>query len=284
MALGRSRRNVLIIDSAMPCNRQTPHAHNLLTHDGKRPADIRNESLAEVLAYPTVRLQEGFVEQVTGTAGDFSVRAAAGDSFAAKRILLATGVRDIPLPIDGFEACWGISVLHCPYCHGYEVRDLPLGVIGNGDLGFEYARMVRHWTPSLTVLTNGPATFTPEQRTKLESHGVRIEERSIRAFNHNDGQLQAIRFEDGSESPFPAVFARAPISQHSSLAADLGCSFQTEGMFPDLIQADAFGRTSVPGISAAGDNCSPFRSLASAIGAGATAGAFLNNELIAASF
>lgn len=282
MALGRSRRKVLIIDSGLPCNRQTPHAHNLITHDGTPPAAIRQAALEQVLAYPGVRLVEGLATAASGEADRFRVRTAAGETFGAKRLLLATGVRDIPLPIDGFDACWGISVLHCPYCHGYEVRDMALGVIGNGDAGFEYARMVRNWSPELRLLSNGPASFTADQHAALQQLGVRLDERPIRAFAHQAGRLRAVQFDSGPELPLDAVFARGGIAQHSDIAQQLGCELQVGGMMPELIKIDAFGRSSVPGVSAAGDNCSPFRSLASAIAAGTTAGALLNNELIAA--
>jgi thioredoxin reductase len=284
MSLGRSRRKVLVIDSGRPCNRQTPHAHNLITHDGEPPAQIRQAALEQVLAYSTVQLLEGFAESVSGTSGEFVVKTAAGEAFESKRILLATGVRDTPLPIDGFAECWGISVLHCPYCHGYEVRDETLGVIGNGDMGFDYARLIRHWTPRLQLLTNGPATLSGEQREKLESQAVRIEERPIQAIRHQAGRMEAVVFDDGDELPLTAMFARGGIEQHSDIPARLELELQTDGMIPALIKVDAFGRTSMGGIMAAGDNCIPFRSLANAIGAGTTAGAFLNNELIVAEF
>lgn len=284
MALGRSRRSVLIIDSGKPCNRQTPHAHNLITHDGEPPAVIRKAALDQVLMYPTVKLIDAFATGVEGAIGEFIVATADAQQYRAQRVVLATGVRDIPLPVEGFAECWGISVLHCPYCHGYEVRDATLGVIGTGDHGFEYARMVRNWSPDLTVLTNGPATFTDEQMAKLRTHGVKIDERGLSAIIHENGEMSGVKFKDGGTLKLDAMFARGGIEQHSDIAAKLGCEFQTGGMVPELIKTDAFGHTSVAGVYAAGDNTMPMRSLANAISAGATTGAVLNNELIAAAF
>src|SRR5690606_24019090 len=118
MALGRSRRTVLIIDEGRPCNRQTPHAHNLITHDGDAPADIARRAKEQVLAYPTVRFIRDKALSAAGADGAFDVGTASDHAYRAKKLLLATGVRDLTPPIPGFAECWGISVLHCPYCHG----------------------------------------------------------------------------------------------------------------------------------------------------------------------
>ncbi len=284
MALGRSRRNVLIIDSGKPCNAQTPQAHNLIGHDGEAPSAITKKALEQVLHYPTVKLVAGNVVNITGESGKFRVVTEDGDEYQASKILLATGVRDIPLPIPGFAECWGISVLHCPYCHGYEVRDEPLGIIANGDIGFDFAGLIHHWSQQLSVFTNGTSSFSLEQRTRLNAHNIQIVETPISAIVHESGLLTHVEFQDQTRIPLKAIFARAESVQHSSIPENLGCTIYSEGHTKGLIQVNELGMTTVPGVYAAGDNSSPMRSLAAAIGMGSIAGAALNRELIKESF
>ena len=121
MALGRALKQVLIIDSHTPCNRQTPYSHNLITNDGKTPAEIASVAKQQVAAYPTVHFFNGLAVQGSGTNNAFKIKVASGETFSGDKLIFATGIKDIMPNIDGFSECWGISVLHCPYCHGYEV-------------------------------------------------------------------------------------------------------------------------------------------------------------------
>jgi thioredoxin reductase len=132
MALARAMRKVLIVDSGKPCNRQTPQSHNLITQDGATPAQIAAIAKEQVLAYPTVQFKNDMVTTISGSNNAFIIETAVGEKVRAGRVLFAAGIRDIMPPIDGFEACWGISVIHCPYCHGYEYRNEITGVLGNG--------------------------------------------------------------------------------------------------------------------------------------------------------
>jgi thioredoxin reductase len=219
MALGRSRRRVLLLDTGRPCNRQTPHSHNFLTQDGATPAALRAQALAEVQHYPTIELRAD--EALTASAlpgGGFRVETAAGARVTAARLLLATGVVDLLPALPGFAECWGISVLHCPYCHGYEVADQRLGVLGNGDMGFAFARLIHNWSRQLTLFTDGPATLSPEQQETLARHGITVEETPLAGFDHAQGQLRAVQLADGSARPLDAVFARVPFEQAGILA------------------------------------------------------------------
>lgn len=284
MTLGRSKRSVLIVDSGEPCNRQTPHAHNLITHDGSTPASIALKAKEQTLAYPTVQFVSAKATVLSGNDGSFTIQTSSGEAYHAKKVLLATGLRDVPLSIEGFAECWGISVLHCPYCHGYEVKDKTLAVIGNGDMGFEFTRLIHHWSNNLTVLTNGAPALTEEQSVKISTHGIQIISTPITRFVHQGGQIQHIVFEDGRTQSFDAVFSRSGRAHHSDLHTMIGCELASGGMYDGLIQTDDFARTSVAGIYAAGDNASPMRSLSSAMAAGNKAGAFINHDLIVASF
>ncbi|HEV7380061.1 MAG TPA: NAD(P)/FAD-dependent oxidoreductase, partial [Dyadobacter sp.] len=168
MSLGRAIRNVLIIDSGKPCNAQTPHSHNFLSRDGITPAELATIAREQVLAYPSVQILNGTATSVSGTNGNFVVGTEAGQEFHTRKVLFATGVRDLIPEIPGVRECWGISVIHCPYCHGYEVRNEKTGIWINGSATLEFASLIRNWTPELTILTNGEATFDADTFRKLD--------------------------------------------------------------------------------------------------------------------
>jgi thioredoxin reductase len=276
MTLGRSLKQVLIVDSQEPCNKQTPHSHNFITQDGEKPSEIAAKARLQVLAYPTVKMHSGLVVDLKGVTTDFIVKTEAGETFKAKKILFATGIVDQMLPVKGFGDCWGVSILHCPYCHGYEVRNKSLAVLANGDPGFDFSLFIHNWSEKLILLTNGKSTLRPEQIAKLKSKDIAIVETEISEFIQVHGQLQSVVFADGRQIALDAIFARVGFKQHSELPAQLGCTITEQG----FIQTDEFQATSIPGVYAAGDNCSPFRSVSGAAAAGTKAGAFLNKELI----
>jgi thioredoxin reductase len=276
MSLGRARRHVLILDTNRPCNRQTPHSHNFLTQDGATPAALRAQAIEQVRHYPTIELRADEALSATTTDGGFLVQTAAGTTIKAHKLVLATGITDLLPALPGFAECWGISVLHCPYCHGYEVADQRLGVIGNGDVGFDFARLIHNWSRQLTLFTNGPATLTAAQQAALARHHIAVVETPIGGLTHEQGQLRAVELTDGPPHPLDAVFARVPFELPGPLARQLGCAITEMG----YVQVDDFQRTSVPGVYAAGDNTTPMRAVAAAVAAGSKAGAVLNKELI----
>lgn len=284
MALGRSRRRVLIIDDHKPCNRQTPHSHNFITQDGQTPAAIAAAARQQVSNYPTISWLDTRATGAERVAEGIAIHTEASATVTAKKLLLATGVKDIALAVPGFEACWGISALHCPYCHGYEVRDEVLGIIAAGDMAFEYAKLIHHWSRRLTLFTNGAAGLLPEQMESLQAHGIAVVADEIAEMVHQDGYVQHLLMKDGTRHELKAVFGRGGIVLRDGIAASLGCALVTEGMAMGLIQADDMGKTSQPDIFAAGDNSNPMRSVAVAVAAGNKAGAFINRELIQEAF
>ena len=192
MALGRALRRVLIIDGSKPCNRQTPYSHNFITHDGDTPAEIAALANLQVRNYDTVKFFDGVATSGAKTDNGFEIQVASGEAFAGKKLIFATGIRDIMPGIAGFEACWGISVLHCPYCHGYEVRHEKTGILGNGELGFDITRLISNWTNNLTLFTNGTATLTAEQTKQFGRHRIRIIEKEVERMEHTNGYLENI--------------------------------------------------------------------------------------------
>jgi thioredoxin reductase len=280
MSLGRALRPVLVIDNGEPCNRQTPHSHNMLTQDGSVPAQIASLARMQVERYETLEFVNGTVVAGSEVDGGFRVSLADGTEYAARKLLLASGVRDIMPAVPGFAECWGITVLHCPYCHGYEVRGVKTGVLANGPQAFHMARLIQHWSGELTLYTNGPAVLESDEAAKLAEHGIAIDEREIAQLVQTGGQLKSISFKDGSRELLGTLFARIPFEQSCSVPAKLGTVIAESG----LISVDEMQRTSVPGVYAAGDNCWGLRSVATAIGAGNKAGAFINHELIGEDF
>lgn len=276
MALGRALKNVLIIDSGKPCNAQTPHSHNFITQDGETPQAIASKAKEQVAQYKTIEFYSGLAVDASKTGSGFSITTQNGETFGAKKLVFATGVRDIMPEIKGAAACWGISMIHCPYCHGYEVRNEKTGILANGEMGFEFSKLINNWTKELTLFTNGKSTLTAEQTSRLKAKGIEVDEREIDAFEHRNGYLEQVQFKDGSTLQLKAMYAKLPFKQHSDLPKKLGCKISDLG----FIEVDAFQKTSVPGIYACGDNVTPMRSVANAVGAGTLTGAMLSRELI----
>lgn len=276
MALGRALRQVLIIDSGKPCNAQTPHSHNFLTQDGETPRAIAEKARQQVEKYETVSFHSGLAVRGEKTGSGFEITTESGAVFTAKKLHFATGVKDLMPDIEGAAACWGISMIHCPYCHGYEVRNEKTGILANGEMAFHFTKLITNWTKDLTVFTNGKSTLTAEQTAKLEEYGIPVIEHEIAAFDQNNGYIESVRFKDGSSAKLTAMYAKLPFAQHSDIPEKLGCAFNEQA----YIQVDEFQKTSVPGIYASGDNTTPMRSVASAVATGTLAGAMLNMELV----
>jgi thioredoxin reductase len=280
MALGRALRNVLVIDNANPCNKQTPYSHNFLTNDGKKPSEIARLSKEQVMMYLTVNFFEGLVISAGKVENGFEMRVLSGEIFTGRKLVFATGIRDIIPEIPGFSESWGISVLHCPYCHGYEVRGEKTGVWANGDSAFEYAALISNWTNDLTLYTNGKSTLTNVQVSQLAKHSIKIVESEIERLEQSNGYIQNIVFKNGSKTSIAALYSRLPFVQHSGIPEAIGCEITSDG----YIKIDASQKTAVHGVFACGDNTSRLRTVANAVSMGTTTGLMVNKELIEEDF
>ncbi len=276
MALGRALKHVLIIDSGKPCNRQTPYSHNFITQDGKTPNEIATLAKQQVEKYDTVKFFSGIVNNGIKTKNGFAIQTTSGEAFSAKKLIFASGIRDIMQDIDGYTECWGISVIHCPYCHGYEVRNEKTGILGNGEYGFDFSTLISNWTKDLTLFTNGISTLTEEQAAKIKSNHIQIIQTEIEKLKHTNGHLQEIIFKDGTTFPLKALYARSPFEQHCTIPATLGCELNDEG----YIKVDHSQKTSIQGVFACGDSTSRIRTVANAVAMGTTAGMMANKELV----
>ena len=276
MALGRALRKVLIIDDGKPCNRQTPFSHNFLTNDGKSPTEIAALANLQVRRYETVKFFDGLATSGIKTGNGFEIQVASGETFAAKKLIFATGIRDMLPDIDGLAACWGISVIHCPFCHGYEVRNEKTGILGNGDHSYDFSSLILNWTKDLTLFTNGASTLTAEQTQRLEKHNISIVEKEVERLVHTNGLLQNIVFKDGSKFSPKALYAPASFEQHCPIPQLLGCELTDDG----YIKIDPFQETTVPGVFACGDNTTRMRTVANAVAMGTTAGMTVSKKII----
>ncbi|MCY0969999.1 NAD(P)/FAD-dependent oxidoreductase [Chryseobacterium wangxinyae] len=276
MALGRSLRKTLVIDNGKPCNIQTPHSHNFLTQDGSSPSEISTMAKKKVEEYETVQFQEGTAISAQKTDFGFEITTEKGERFSSKKLIIATGIADEIPNIKGFKESWGISLIHCPYCHGYEYKGKQTGIIANGDKAIHLSSLVKNLTDDVTILTRAKATFTDEQLQKLTRNNIEIIETEIIELEHENGYVKSIVFEDGKNLKFEAVYGAFPFTQHSDIPKSLGCDFTEFGH----IKTDQFQKTNVPGLFVCGDNSSMMRSVSSAVLTGSVAGAMVNMELV----
>lgn len=275
MALGRALRNVLIIDSGLPCNRQTPHSHNFITQDGEKPSVITEKAKKQVLKYSTVKFHNDLAINGKKIENGFNITTKSDKEFTTKKLIFATGLKDIMPDMKGFSECWGISVIHCPYCHGYEVKNEKTGVFANGDAAFHYAQLIRNWTKDLTIFTNGKSTLTQEQTDKINKHSIPIIDKEIAYLKHENGNVQQIVFKDNSVFGLKAIYSRPDFEQQCKIPETLGCEMTDQG----LLKVDMFQKTSVENIFACGDNASPLRAVSYAVATGSIAGGMVNNGL-----
>lgn len=275
MSLGRSLRNVLIIDNGKPCNRQTPHSHNFVTHDGKTPAEIAKLAKEDVEKYDTIQFYNGMVVKTKKTTEGFEVETSSSEKFYAKKLIIASGVKDMMPEIPGFAECWGISVIHCPYCHGYEVKNEITGILSNGDMAYEFSKLIFNLTKNLTLFTNGKASLSKEQIEKLNQNKIILNEDEIKEIKHENGVIQKLVFKNGEEVSLQALYAKIPFEQNINVSADLGCELTEQG----FIKVDMMQKTNIPGAFACGDNVTMMRSVANAVAQGSFAGAVVNKEL-----
>jgi thioredoxin reductase len=272
LVLGRARRRVAVVDAGTPRNAPAAHMQGFLSRDGMPPGELLAAGRAEVTGYG-VELADG---QVVGIDAGFFVRLAGGRVLRARRILIATGVRDEVPDIPGVRQRWGRDLLHCPYCHGWEVRDQPLGVLGNIPGAVDHALLVRQWSDDVAFFAH-TGTLTPAELAQLEARGVRVVAGEVARLVVEDDRLTGVELADGRVIARQAVFVRPRIVPHADgLLAGLGCQVKEDG-FPVV---DATGRTSAFGVWAAGNAADPRAQVITAAGEGSAAAIAINADLV----
>jgi thioredoxin reductase len=276
LILGRSLREVVVIDDQKPCNRFSQASHGFLTRDGTSPADLLHSAYEQLERYSSVVLKTATVLRIEKIDAGFEIRSSDASKLQARKVLLATGLHDELPPLDGIDALWGKSVFHCPYCDGYEVRGQAIAVYGVDETALHQVIMLRNWTDNLTLCAAEGWKPTAAQRERLIRYGIHVMEQPIAALESAGTQLQAVRFVDGTILGCNALFIRPKTTHRTSFAYDLGCQVNEQ----NVVQVDLRGRTSTEGIYAAGDLSSPMRSVAIAVAQGAAAAYGINAELI----
>lgn len=279
MQLARARRRVLVIDSGLPRNRYAHASYGFLGQDGRRPAEILDTFRAQVLAYPTARVLSGDIVDAERLGGDeFKVTLSSGDLYLAERLLLATGVVDELPSVSGVQERRGSTVLHCPYCHGYEVGDRRLGVLATSEKAMHHATMLPDWSGSVTLFTNGVFAPSAEERIALTARGVRVEEEPVDALMGDAPALTGVRLRDGRVVEIDALFTPTRTRMASPLAEQL-CAFD-DGPFGPIVRTDANKETTVQGVYCAGDAARVPHNATWAAADGATAGVSAHRSLV----
>lgn len=270
MQLARARQQVLLIDAGSPRNRFADASHGFLGQDGRAPLAIMRDAACQLLKYPSAALLNVDAHKAARVDDGFVVRLGNGTEQRARRLVLATGVTDTLPDIPGMTERWGETVLHCPYCHGYEVRDHVLGVIANHPMSAHQAALIPDWGAAI-YFTQGLYEPEPEQAAVLARRGVRIERTPVVALIGDAPALHAAVLADGRKIEVAAVFTAPRTRQTSSIAEQLGCAFE-DGPTGPFIRVDSWGLTSVEGVYAAGDATSPMHNATIASASGVLAG------------
>jgi thioredoxin reductase len=277
LVLGRARRRVLVLDTERPANAMVDSVGGLLAQAGASPWDLRRSAREQLQEFPTVAIRGDAVVDATCTAAGFRVSLENGAPVSAPALVLAHGLRYDPPALPGIHELWGRSAFHCPFCDGWEVRDLPLAVHGNGSAAARSAIMLSGWSSDVVLVTDGPATLDGE-RAELDRLGVRVRGERVRRLVGHGGQLDRIEFESGEPESRAALFVRTRREQPNGLAEALGCELADGG----TIETDVDGRTGVAGVYAAGDAATDHsRSVANAIGTGSRVAYALTLDLVA---
>lgn len=274
LQLARARRDVLVIDADRPRNRFAAHSHGFIAHDGHAPRRISGEGIEQLLRYPTVKWIDAQADRVSGSADAFTVEAGAV-RHQARRVILATGVKDELPGIPGLAEGWGRHVFHCPYCHGYELDQGRIGVIAVSPLSMHHALMLPEWGPTTLLLNNA---FSPDaaQLAQLAARGVVVEREGVHQISTDRADVE---LSSGRVLAFSGLFVAPRISPASPLAEQLDCRME-EAPLGHVVAVDAMKQTSVPGVLACGDTARAAGNVALAVGDGALAGAMAHRTLM----
>jgi thioredoxin reductase len=278
MQLARARRRVLVVDAGRPRNRFAHASHGFPGQDGRAPADILATFRAEILAYPTASFLADEATRARAAGDGFELTLASGSTVTARRLVLATGVVDDLPDVPGVRERWGVSVLHCPYCHGYEVADRRFGVLARSEMAVHQALLVADWSDDVTLFLHGAVQPDGEQRAQLAARGIRIQEQPVAALAGEGTELSGVRLQDGTVIGIDALFTQPRTRIASPVAEQLVCEMEDAPAGP-IIHTDAQKATSVAGVFAAGDAARAFANATMAAADGVMAGIAAHQSL-----
>ncbi|HZG25798.1 MAG TPA: NAD(P)/FAD-dependent oxidoreductase [Chitinophagaceae bacterium] len=276
LVLGRSRREVIVIDDGNPRNAQARYSHGVYTNDGLSPQELGHIGREQLKPYP-VELCTGRVISIRKVADGFTLQLRTGELIHATKILLATGIQDQLPDIPGLREQWGKTIFSCPYCDGWELNDKHLVVVGSGKKGFEFTQLIRQWSKNVTLCTNdGPA---PENNhvDYLQGQGIPVIGKKIIEIMAGSDNVLTIHFEDGRICECQGIFLEPACSLRSELVEQLGCRMDDTGK---RLQVDGKGRTTVEGVYAAGDISALHSQITIAAASGVEAAFTINHDLV----
>jgi thioredoxin reductase len=281
LMLARARRSVVVIDAGAPRNAPAAGVHGLLARDGIRPAELVERGRAEVRGYGG-QVVAGEVGTVAREGHGFAVALADGRSVRAHRLLLATGLADELPGIPGMRARWGRDVVHCPYCHGWEIRDQAIGVLATGPRSVHQALLFRQWSDDVTFFPHTTAPPAGEEAEQLAARGIRVVNGEVASLEIEEDRLAGVRLSDGTVVGREALAVSPRAAVRAAFLAALGLrSAEHPSGAGEHIPSDPAGRTGVPGLWAAGNVTDPMAQVGAAAAAGATAAAMINADLVA---
>jgi thioredoxin reductase len=278
LQIARTRRKVCVLDTGTPRNRFAEAAHGFYAQDGVAPLALMEAGRAKLLAYPSVTFKPLRALSAQAIEGGFAVTVDGGETLTASKLVLAFGVEDELPDLPGLKERWGRSVLHCPYCHGFEFSGRRQGVLAVSPLSSHQALLIAEWGPT-TYFLDGRDDLEPEARDKLLARGVTIEPGPVAGVEGEGTSLRAVKLADGREVAVETLYLGSRTRLRSPIAEQLGCAFD-EGMFGAVIRTDALKLTTVPGVYAAGDIARQPHNATWASADGVTAGVFLHQSLV----
>ncbi len=283
LTLGRSRRATVVFDAGAPRNAPAHAAHNFFTRDGTPPLELIRIGREQLAPYDGVQLRNTKIVAARPLpAGGFELEDSTAGPTTCGTLVLATGVVDELPPIPGLRELWGTGVFHCPYCHGWEVRDEPFVLIAQHEGAMHLAALLQGWTSRLTVCPTSPEVLSAEQRQTLEASYVRVKAPVARLEGGPEGRVSDVILEGGERLGAAAVFTSATLRQRSPLPEQLGCTLHDDGPISGLVKVDERGFSGVPGLYVAGDASQGFPQVVNAACEGSNIGAVINNELLLA--
>ncbi len=275
LVLSRARRRVLVVDSGTPRNAPASHMHGFLSRDGLPPAELLAIGRDEVTGYGATVLDGEVTELVRSDSSGFSVLLADGQRFSAPSLLVTTGLRDELPDVLGLRDRWARDVLHCPYCHGHEVRDQQLGVLGGSPDAVRYAQIIRQWSDDVVFFT--PAgSLSADERSQLVARAIGIVEGAVARVLVEDDKLCGVELDDGRRVPRAALFVPPRFVPNNDLLVSLGCDIDDKGW----VVTDGGGRASIPGVWVAGNVANPRAQVITAAGEGSAAAIAINADLV----
>ncbi|PRZ42440.1 thioredoxin reductase [Antricoccus suffuscus] len=278
LTLVRARRRVLVLDSGLPRNRFAAHMHGVLGHDGKSPLTLLAEGRAEVEGYGGV-IREATVVRTGRVDDGFEVEDSDGRVVLARKLVVATGLRDELPDIEGLADYWGRGVAVCPYCDGYEVRDRRIGVLATSQMSVPYTQLVRQWSSSVVYLADTVGPPTGADRMGFDARGIEIEEGAVRRVIADADGIRGVEMADGRTIDLDAIFTHPHSVALDEPLRQLGAD-RTETPLGSFVNVDPTGRTSVAGVWAVGNTVNAAANVPASIGAGSAAGGALNYDLV----